>query len=77
MIIINIILLIIAISLFSMVLVSINKTISREFKYHFNSLKFTTNNFNETIKINQDSFNKTGMPLIKVKIKIMFFLFLL
>lgn len=69
MIIINIILLTIAISLFSMVLVSINKTISREFKYHFNSLKFTTNNFNETIKINQDSFNKTGMPLIKVKIK--------
>lgn len=69
MILINIILLTIAISLFSMVLVSINKTISKEFKYHFNSLKFTTNNFNETIKINQDSFNKTGMPIIKIKIK--------
>lgn len=68
MIVINIIMLVLAISLFIIMIIRVEKTISKEFKYYFDSLKFTTNNFNETIKINQDSFNKTGMPIIKIKI---------
>ena len=40
--------LVLAISLFITLIKRIEKTISKEFKYYFDSLRFTTNNFNET-----------------------------